>query len=186
MVYLGIDVGGSSIKYALLRDNAFVFKKKVPTPPRDYQLFLATLREIVAECGPSSLRGVGVCVPGKVDDQTGLVEYGGALPYLHRKNLVEEIQRFADVPVFVDNDAKAAVRGEAFSGNLQGVEQGAVIVLGTGVAPVTFSMASCVSSIAIGEVSSAIQDRDNAGKKGFVAGQCSAVGLIRDLADILG
>jgi len=49
--------------------------------------------------------------PVKVDDQTGLVEYGGALPYLHRKNLVEEIQRFADVPVFVDNDAKAAGTG---------------------------------------------------------------------------
>lgn len=188
LVYLGIDVGGSSIKYALLRDNAFVFKKKVPTPPRDYQLFLATLREIVAECGPSSLRGVGVCVPGKVDDQTGLVEYGGALPYLHRKNLVEEIQRFADVPVFVDNDAKAAVRGEAFSGNLQGVEQGAVIVLGTGVGSGYILDGKLRRGLnhQSGEVSSAIQDRDNAGKESFVAGQCSAVGLIRDLADILG
>jgi len=61
------------------------------------------------------------------------------------------------------------VRGEAFSGNLQGVEQGAVIVLGTGVGSGYILDGKLRRGLnhQSGEVSSAIQDRDNAGKESF-------------------
>ena len=186
--YLGIDVGGSFIKYGILQQAEFVQKGSVATPKDGYTSFATELKEIVSEALSYPLKGIGICVPGKVNSDTGLVEYGGSLPYLHGKNLVAEIRKFTSLPVFVENDGKSATRAEAFSGNLKDIDQGAAIVLGTGVGSgyILNGQLRTGAHHQSGEVSFMVQDNKIRGLESFVAQQLSGVQLVHDLAAILG
>jgi len=70
-------------------------------------------------------------VPGKVDHHDETIYGGGALQFLDQVNLPAALQ--LAVPVSVENDGKAAALAELWLGNLKNVQNGAAVVLGTGV-----------------------------------------------------
>lgn len=130
--YLSIDIGGTDIKYGLLdHSGQMLFHSSIPTPTDSIDSLKQALDKIIS---PQADRfsGIGVSVPGKVDDN-GTVSYGGNLPYLDHFNIKKFLEDTYHTTAAIINDGKSAALAEYWLGNLKGVENGAAIVLGTGV-----------------------------------------------------
>ena len=129
--YLAIDIGGTRIKYAVL-DHAgnLIEKDDVTTQNESLAEFVAAVHAIV-DLYRYRIKGVAISAPGKVEHTDETIYAGGALPLLDKVNLVDELN--LDMPVAVENDGKAAALAELWLGNLNGIDNGAAVVLGTGV-----------------------------------------------------
>ncbi|EUJ30741.1 transcriptional regulator [Listeria floridensis FSL S10-1187] len=79
------------------------------------------------------IAGVAVSMPGVIDEASGFALHGGSLRFIRSQSVLELYRSFFGVPVAVQNDAKAALAGEMFCGNLKTEQSAAMIVLGTGV-----------------------------------------------------
>ena len=133
MDYLVFDIGGTFIKYALMQENGAMLEKgKVPSPTQDMDAFLAALAGIGAR-----FRGrygaAAVSVPGCIDTARGIAITGGAFAFLHDTPLAALLTKELGVPVTLANDAHCAANAEAWNGALAGVQDGCVVVLGTGI-----------------------------------------------------
>ena len=129
--YLAIDIGGTNLKYGIIdRAGRLIEKHSVTTEATDREAFLAQLSAIVTQYR-DQIKGVGISVPGTVKHPDDTICGGGALRFLDQVNLATVLN--LPVPVSVENDGKAAALAELWLGHLKGVENGAAVVLGTGV-----------------------------------------------------
>lgn len=182
-----IDIGGTFIKTALVKDTIVKEKRAVATPAIKQVDLLKLLVELIKEYQQiEHFELVGISVPGAIK-YGETVFHGGAVACLNGVNLKEELEAQIAVKVFVENDAKAAALGEAFFGNLAGAQNGAAIILGTGVG-VGLWLDGTVRKgphYQAGEVSFLIQDCQINGPKSFVGVNLSAVRLVKRLASLL-
>lgn len=132
--YLAFDIGGTDIKYGLLDHSGNLIEHdKVATPDQNLDVFMAAIKTIIARY-EGRFRGICFSVPGTIDHNHGEIIYGGgSLPFMDHKSLPELLNLGEAIPVTVENDAKSAALAELWLGNLKGVQNGAVITLGTGV-----------------------------------------------------
>ena len=132
--YLTIDVGGTNIKYALMNEEAEILGQgEIPTPKDDLELFIRKLSDIYSLYKDKDIEALAMSAPGKIDSSTGYFYTSGALGYISGVNLRERLQDVIPVPFAVENDAKAAALAELWKGSMQGVRNGTVVVLGTGI-----------------------------------------------------
>src|SRR3954471_6581897 len=114
MQVLGIDVGGTKVEIASVRDGRAVAPERVPTPLDDTDALLdaieALARKVIEADGQPAAVGVGV--PSQIDFATGTVISSVNIP-LEGVPLRDELERRFDLPVFVDNDANCAAQAEA-------------------------------------------------------------------------
>ena len=84
MVYLGFDVGGSSVKYALIDETGKFLQKGNFSTPGDLDSFYEGLKE-VRESLPGSEEIAGACfsLPGAVDEVSGVIGGSSAIDYIH-------------------------------------------------------------------------------------------------------
>jgi predicted NBD/HSP70 family sugar kinase len=135
MKYLVIDNGGTYIKYAVMNEASEILEKgKEPTPNHSSTAedYFRILDNIILP-RKHEVSGIAFSTPGQVDAYTGILKTAGAMIYLTGKNLTNEIKERYGLAATVDNDAKCAAMAELWSGSLQGINNGAVIVFGTGV-----------------------------------------------------
>lgn len=185
MSVLGIDIGGTMIKTALIHQTGISYKKRFPTPKKKEE-FQQLIIEIIDKYKQiQSIRKIAFSVPGSVD-KSGTVFFGGAVPYLDQIDL-KSCLKLENVEITVENDAKAATACEMKYGNLKDVPNGAAIILGTGV-----GMGICINGqlykrthYQAGEISFLIRDRQMTGADSFVGMGLSAVFLINKLAKLL-
>jgi len=117
--FLAVDVGGSSVKHALVVDGRLEAHAREPVAP-ELDGLVAQLRRIHDERAASAW---GLCIAGLVDTDRGVVRYASNLP-LRETPLLEVLPAAA---VFA-NDLVAATVGEAEGGTL------ALLQAGTGIA----------------------------------------------------
>jgi glucokinase len=117
--FLAIDVGGSSVKHALVVDGRLEAQGREPVAPELHGL-VAQLRRIHDE---AAVPAWGLCIAGLVDAERGVVRYASNLP-LRETPLVELLPE----PSVFANDLVAATVGEAEGGTL------ALLQAGTGIA----------------------------------------------------
>lgn len=129
--YLVVDVGGTNLKYALMdRSGTMIQKSRVETPQDCLDSFLSTVVGI-AEGLHCQLNGIAFSTPGRVDITTDTIYCrNNSLPYLDEVCLPRQLRRFG-IPISVENDGKAAVLAESWLGNLQDINNGMAMVLGT-------------------------------------------------------
>ena len=133
MYYLGVDLGGTNIKAALVdADGAIIKEASTPTKlPRPAE---AVCDDIAALCNQLAqgqlVAGIGVGCPGTVDG--GLVRYSNNLDW-HDFAMGDYLRARTGLPVALANDANAAALGEALAGCAKGAESAVIITLGTGV-----------------------------------------------------
>lgn len=133
MYYLGVDLGGTNIKAALVdADGAIIKEASTPTKlPRPAE---AVCDDIAALCNQlaqgQQVAGIGVGCPGTVDG--GLVRYSNNLGW-HDFAMGDYLRAKTGLPVALANDANAAALGEALAGCAKGAESAVIITLGTGV-----------------------------------------------------
>lgn len=133
-MYLGIDVGGTEIKYALLDEQAhFISQDHCPTPTTNLEDFLEALDAIVLP-HKKDIQGIAMSMPGKIDTATGYMYTGGSLShFIFNIPLGEQLSQRYQCPVSIENDAKCAALAESWLGALKDYDHGVVIILGTGI-----------------------------------------------------
>lgn len=132
--YLAIDTGGTNIKYGLLDENAEIIDQgEIPTPQDSLESFIVALEGIYNKYSDSHPEALVMSAPGKIDAVNGYFHTGGALNYLNKCDLKKSLENRIPVPFCVENDAKCAALAEIWKGSMQGVDNGIVITLGTGI-----------------------------------------------------
>ena len=140
MEYIGIDLGGTNIKAALVRETGEILcEASRPTGlPRPAAAvcddIVRTADEVLAKAGRSraDAAGLGIGCPGTVDDAAGIVRYSNNLGWQDFP-LREYLQAKMGLPAALGNDANAAALGEAVAGCGRGAQSLVVLTLGTGV-----------------------------------------------------
>ena len=131
MKILVIDVGGTFIKFAVMNEKAEILERgKIPTPMEGHEEFI---NQIVGIYKNVEVEGIALSLPGVIDSERGICITSGALQYNDKRNIVEELEKICGVKVTIENDAKCAALAEAKIGSLADVEDGFVMVFGTGV-----------------------------------------------------
>jgi N-acetylmannosamine-6-phosphate 2-epimerase / N-acetylmannosamine kinase len=139
---IGIDVGGTSIKGAIVSDQGETLSHvRVPTVAsggRDAiakSLLQAVEQTIDAAEGRGiTPLGIGIASAGAIDAKNGTVFAATEnLPGWAGFNLREYITSRISLPVFVENDAHAAALAELHYGAGRGISNFVAITLGTGV-----------------------------------------------------
>ncbi|MCJ1995667.1 ROK family protein [Lactococcus piscium] len=185
--YLAIDIGGSFVKYSQV-DHAgnLVGSHKVKTPNNLADLTVI-IENLITDMG-SDIRGVAISCPGRIDDLTGTVYKGGALPFLHEFCFKQFVASISHVPCVVMNDGKAAALSELWLGNLKGIKNGAAILLGTGVGGGIILNGEIIQGrhFQAGELSFMPDRIGMPGQEDYFGHSASAVGFVRQAASLLG
>lgn len=139
-VVLAIDFGGTNIKGALIDEHGFVHESRsVSTasgsgPVGICEDIAKLCRELAKACSDEhTIVGVGVGVPGAIDAARGIVLRCTNLPGWTDFDIVGELKSLLELPVFIENDANAAVLAEAWVGGAKGAKNVVCLTLGTGV-----------------------------------------------------
>jgi glucokinase len=139
MYYIGIDLGGTNIAVGLVdENNKIIHSDSVPTlKERHWSEIIKDMAalslKVLSESGHTldEVKAVGIGCPGSIDKKNGVVVYSNNIVMDHVP-MAEEIRKYIDLPVFLENDANAAALGEyAIYG--EGVSSYVFMTLGTGV-----------------------------------------------------
>lgn len=135
---IGIDLGGTNIKGALVSAQGEILKEhSVPTcaplgPEAVAARIGAVIEALCAGEAPGSIGGVGVGCPGTVDDESGIVRLAANLGFANF-DLRGALGAHTALPIRLGNDANVAALGEARFGVGRDAESAIVVTLGTGV-----------------------------------------------------
>lgn len=183
---VAFDVGGTFIKWALLDGFAILEKGKVPTPKTNFEDYLQTLESVVSKF--DGLEGLAFSLPGTIDKKTGFIVQGGALEYNHGCDYQNKVESYFNLPISLENDSKSAAICEHEMGALKGIDNGAVIVIGTGLG-CTFILNGEVhhgTHNSAGEISILLAGDLFKEKFGaFLAQKCSSVSMIQIAKEVL-
>ena len=135
MAVIGIDVGGGSIKGALLDDNNHIIRtcsrpNRINRSSDDMAEDMADIIRELSQGEPVEAAGVGL--PGTVDDETGVVVFTPNVGF-RQYDLRAVLKERTGVSVRLINDANAAAFAESRVGAGKGAESVVVVTLGTGV-----------------------------------------------------
>ncbi|MDD3218599.1 MAG: ROK family protein [Lachnospiraceae bacterium] len=133
MKYLAIDIGGTYTKYAVMDENcSFYEKDKIPTAQDNLESFINMLVDIY-KAHAEDIEGIGISSAGMIDSETGFMYNGGSIPCISSINLVEILEKYCQVPVTVENDAKCAALAELWRGSLSDCTNAVAVICGTAV-----------------------------------------------------
>lgn len=152
---LALDFGGSSLKYALVDDYAILSKSgKLAAPLESKEQFIETVGSLYDRF-LNEIDGITVSIPGYVNPDTGYLYGSGVYTALYENSIAELLRQRCPVNIAVENDGKCGALSEAWKGALSDCSDGAVIILGSGIA------------------GGIIKDRRIHSGKGFTAGELS-------------
>ena len=136
---IGIDIGGTKVAGGVVDvDGKVTHRARRDTPDRSKSpsVVEGTIVEVVTELlqlvGPESVAAVGIGAAGFVAADRATVVFAPHLSWRHEP-LRQALQKRVPVPIFVDNDANAAVWAEWKFGAAQGETHVMMITLGTGI-----------------------------------------------------
>lgn len=130
--YLGIDVGGTYIKYGTYTINGEeVNNYKVKTDTTNLETFVNTIVTIIEE--NNEVDGIGVSLPGFIDINTGQILDPGAIEPLRGQNLKEIIFNRCGKEVDIENDANCVALAEKWIGKGKGYSNFFTLTIGTGI-----------------------------------------------------
>ena len=136
---IGIDIGGTKVAGGVVDVEGNVThraRRDTPDRSKSPSVVEGTIVEVVAELmqvvGPETIAAVGIGAAGFVAADRATVVFAPHLSWRHEP-LQDALQRRVAVPIFVDNDANAAVWAEWKFGAAQGETHVMMITLGTGI-----------------------------------------------------
>lgn len=130
MKILVVDIGGTSIKYAYMReDMTMLTRGKIPTPKEGREELIEAIGKLYD--GLPDVEGIAISMPGIIDSAGGYCVMGGALRYNDDFYLRHSLYKRCPVKIYMENDAKCAAMAEAAAGSLKDVKDGFVLIFGT-------------------------------------------------------
>lgn len=132
-MYLGLDIGGTSIKYGLVNDKGVILEKSKLSTQEKKKSLLEDIYKIVKKYQMNyDIKGIGLSVPGIVQ-KNGFLLTGGAIQEFYGLDLKRKIEQKTGLYTVVENDANAVAIAEQWMGNAVGKQNYVCLVLGTGV-----------------------------------------------------
>jgi glucokinase len=141
--YIGIDLGGTNLRGAVIdtETGQVFYQRKCPTLAAEgqeavIQRIVQLIRELTQASGmsASTVKGIGIGVPGTPDIATGIIQF---LPNLPGKWLNVPLQAIIEeqvkLPVALINDVRAITLGEWTFGAGRGAETVVCLAIGTGI-----------------------------------------------------
>lgn len=140
MKYVGIDLGGTTIKAGVVDEEGnILLKEACPTGvERGHEAVIEDMAQLALRVIEKSgvpmeeIESVGIGIPGIYDAKRNIVPFCTNL-YWHEVPLVQLMQKTIDKPIYVGNDASVAGLAETFAGVCKGCQDSVFITLGTGV-----------------------------------------------------
>lgn len=137
--YIGIDIGGTSVKEGLFdAEGTLLGKVSVPTPPlvddEGYAAVVNGIDKLLAETKIHSLllHGIGMAIPCPVP-ASGIISMMANIQ-IDADGLRHALEaRFENAVVKYVNDANAAAMGEIWQGSAKGARSMVMVTIGTGV-----------------------------------------------------
>lgn len=138
---IGIDVGGTNVKIALVDENGkIIYSNSVPTYAKmgyEYTVnnIKQAIKDLMKETGTdsTSIEGIGFDFPGQVDCKTGVVKLAPNIPGWVNVPIAQMIEDEFHIPTRIDNDVRCAALGELKFGAGKGCENFVCITVGTGI-----------------------------------------------------
>jgi glucokinase len=127
---IGIDIGGTNVRVALVTDEGLIIKKlKEHISENAIDLALKLTESLLN----GEIAGIGLAVAGIIDRKNGEVLVSPNLPYLEGVSLVNTFKERYGLPVFIENDANASAYGEKWLGIGKEFSNFVLFTLGTGI-----------------------------------------------------
>ena len=134
MAILSFDIGGSSVKYAVIEKTGKILAKGKKTTPQEKEEFFRLIENVAASYRRAyTIEGAGFSFPGAVDDVSGVIGGSSALPYIHDFPIRQELERRLSLSAALENDANCAALGESWLGVGKEHEDLVFLVIGTGI-----------------------------------------------------
>lgn len=138
---IGIDVGGTNVKIALVTDEGqIIYSNSVPTRAEmGYEYTVNNIKQAIKDLmqetktTTSDIEGIGFGFPGQVDYKTGVVKLAPNIPGWVNVPIAQMIEDEFHIPTKIDNDVRCAALGELNYGAGKGCENLICITVGTGV-----------------------------------------------------
>lgn len=134
MLTIGVDIGGTSVRAAVVDPDGSIMAevRAAPTPDR-----AAALDDVVAElvdglAARHPVQAVGLAVAGFVDPDRRTVAFGAHVPW-RDDHVVDRLTERLGLPVVLEHDANAAGLAEHRVGAAAGASVAVLVALGTGI-----------------------------------------------------
>ena len=194
MYSIGVDLGGTKIAVGLVDENHKIVAKEIlPTlayrPVEEITFDIASLCQKVCKkenVSLSSLKGIGLAIPGTVNTKTGIVEYSNNIKFFNFP-IVDLMSKYLNLPksLFkIGNDANLAAYGESVAGAGKNANSCVVITLGTGVGGGIIIDGKVITGCSYGgaELGHMVIEYNGrqctCGRKGCFEAYCSATALV--------
>ena len=139
---IGLDLGGTSIKYGICASSGKIIREfhRPSQADKPIETILANIHDALrealqfAERNQLTITTIGVGTPGSVDVQRGYLR--GNTPnfkYWRDVEIKFELEKRLSLPVWVDNDANVMAYGETRFGAGKGFTNIVCVTLGTGI-----------------------------------------------------
>ena len=143
MAAIGLDVGGTKIEIALIKDNQIIFKHRAPTERhKGYEHIVSVITNLIktalqeTNSQLSDFSGIGLGLPGSVDPKSMKMINGNTQAFIE-KDLIGDIKNElnSDIQIKCANDANCFALAEAVLGVGKKYPKDAIgvgIIIGTG------------------------------------------------------
>jgi len=186
MYYLGLDVGGTTIKAGLVDENNRVLdSRSTPTIIDDLKGFISKLTDLIRDFQKSAaIDAVGIGVPGLRSSRTRAIQTSPNIPCLNNVNLEQTVADVVHLKVVTENDANAGAYAEFRCGAGIGLKNLVYLTLGTGLGSGLILNGSLYTGASGygGEFGHTIVDPEgrpcSCGKRGCIETVVSATGIV--------
>ncbi len=195
-LFVGLDVGGTSVKEGLFtEEGALIARASVPTPPlidgTGYDAVCSGIDELVGQANATveDVYGIGLAVPCPVPAD-GEIRLQANIQ-LNAPGLMRALEtRCPHAAIKFGNDANAAAMGELWRGTARGKQSMVMVTLGTGVGGGVVVGGDVVEGFvgAAGEIGHLCMNPDEGrtcgcGGRGHLEQYASATGIVTSYRD---
>ncbi len=139
MQRIGIDVGGTNVKIALVDEKgSILYSNSVPTRAEmgyEYTVnnIKQAIRDLINETKATKIEGIGFDFPGQIDYKNGVVRLAPNIPGWVNIPIAKIIEDEFKIPTRIDNDVHCAALGELKFGAGKDCENFICMTVGTGI-----------------------------------------------------
>lgn len=130
-LYAGIDVGGTSLKSLVVNDAGEIVEANAYSTESSTIVQLTSVARQLVSSQPD-IAGIGIVVPGTVDEKSGTVGYASNVD-LSGVNIPAAVSAATSRPALLGHDGRGAGLAESLFGAAKGYASSVVIPIGTGI-----------------------------------------------------
>ena len=131
--YIGIDLGGTSIKGGRVGSGRMIRSEVFPVyPESNRESIFSDICNLIGKLWTEDVKGIGFAVPAVIDFGTGTIYGLSNIPQFNGFAIIEALKTRFPVPVKLQNDANCFLLGEKHFGEAKGFQNIVGLITGTG------------------------------------------------------